>query len=224
MGRSCLNKVFCGNALDLLRALPSSSIDACIADPMYGTKRGFAYEWGEDPAQGNPDKHWHYHKPIYEECLRVLRPGGILAWAQGVKFAMHFRAWFGDHRVWTLMRYRTRGRYVSANVWVVQTREQQPIEFPHADAVIVYTAAGSRKHPCPKPVEEMAFMVEALTEPGDIVLDCFCGLGSTLVACKQLDRHWIGCDLSRTYCHQAMKRLARTQPRCGSEQRGLERA
>ena len=58
-------------------------------------------------------------------------------------------------------------------------------------------------------------MIEALTQPGQIVLDCFCGLGSTLVAAQQLGRLWIGCDKGRTYCQWAMKRLAELEKRKG---------
>ena len=50
-------------------------------------------------------------------------------------------------------------------------------------------------------------MIEALTTPGQVVLDCFCGLGSTLVAAQQLGRRWIGCDRSRRYCQVALQRL-----------------
>jgi DNA modification methylase len=53
----------------------------------------------------------------------------------------------------------------------------------------------------------MAWMIESLTKPGQVVLDCFCGLGSTLIAAEQLGRNWIGCDLSRNYCKIAMRRL-----------------
>jgi hypothetical protein len=31
-----------------------------------------------------------YYQPIYQECHRVLNPGGILAWGQGFKFIPHF--------------------------------------------------------------------------------------------------------------------------------------
>lgn len=79
-----LGEVFCMDALRLLRALPSVSIDGVFADAMYGTGRNCRYEWGTDPARGDPVKHWQYHQPIYEECLRVLKPGGILAWGQGL--------------------------------------------------------------------------------------------------------------------------------------------
>jgi len=62
-------------------------------------------------------------------------------------------------------------------------------------------------HPCVKPVEEMVFVIEVLTKPGQVVLDSFCGLGSTLLAAEQVGRRWIGCDLSKRYCQVAMKRL-----------------
>ena len=204
-----INKVFHGDALNLLRALPTSSIDACITDPMYGTSKNCHYEWGPDPAKGDPTLHWMYHKPIYEECRRVLKPGGILAWAQGAKFCEHFSGWFGDHRLWTLTRYRRKGKNATGHVWIVQTRERQPVEVPQQDSLVIYDNLGSLRnlHPCIKPPEEMAYMIEALTRPGQIVLDCFCGLGSTLVAAEQLHRLWIGCDLSRKYCQVAMHRL-----------------
>lgn len=209
-----LNKVFHGDALQLLRVVPTSSVDAVITDPMYGTSKKFFYEWGIDPARGDPVKHWLYHQPIYEECRRVLKPGGVLAWAQGAKFCEQFHSWFGDHRLWTLTRFRRKGMNATGHVWIVQTREQQPIEFPERDSLVTYDDLGLamiRLHPCIKPPEESAFIIESVTQPGEIVLDCFCGLGGSLIAAKKLGRSWIGCDLSRTYCQVAMKRLAETQ-------------
>jgi site-specific DNA-methyltransferase (adenine-specific) len=92
----------------------------------------------------------------------------------------------------------------------VQTREQTPIPFPaDRDGLIFYQPLKGLQdlHPCPKTIEEMAFVIESLTKPGQIVLDCFCGLGSTLVAAQQLGRFWVGCDRSRHYCQIAIKRL-----------------
>ncbi len=205
-----INKVFRGDALDLLRRLPTATIDAVLTDAMYGTARNCRYDWGFDPARGDPVKHWLYHDPMYAECRRVLKPGGVLAWGQGFKFVPHFANWFGPHRIWSLICW-THGLNFIPNTWVVQTKERLPVDHPNN--MLVYV---DRKlfvplkefHPCPKPVEEMAFLIAALTKPGDLVLDCFCGLGSTLVAAQQLGRRWIGCDKSRTYCQVAMWRLA----------------
>jgi DNA modification methylase len=207
-----VGEVFAMNALRLLRALPTASIDACISDPMYGVKKGLRYASCCDPGEGDPDRHWAYHKPIYEECLRVLRPGGVLAWAQGGKFFRHFGKWFGGHRVWTLTRFADTALIAVGNVWIVQTRERQAIEFPTKDSLVICNRSEMLKlkkyHPCPKPVEEIEFLIETITKPGQVVLDCFCGLGSTLIAAEQLGRRWIGCDLSRRYCQIGMKRMA----------------
>ena len=208
-----LNKVWNENALDLLRALPSASIDAVITDAMYGTAKWFRYEWGVEPARGDPVKHWSYHRPIYEECRRVLKPGGVMAWGQGLKFVPNFAGWFGQHRIWSPL-WSTHGLNFVPTAWVVQTREQEPVEHPNNMLVRVDRSQFrplKNLHPCPKPVEELEFMISSLTKPGQISLDVFCGLGSTLVAAARLGRKWIGGDLSKTYCQIAMKRLAHVQ-------------
>ena len=38
-------------------------------------------------------------------------------------------------------------------------------------------------------------IIEASSRPGDLVLDCFAGSGTTLVAAEQLGRQWIGVDI-----------------------------
>lgn len=209
-----INKVFHADARRLLPMIPSESIDALIADPMYGVaskpSKSSTYEWGREPFSGDPEQWWVYHQPIYQECRRVLKPGGTLAWAMGAKFKPHFSDWFGGHRIWGFSRFLLRGVNAFGHIWVVQTREQAPIRFPDDDALLIIGSRGWWRdyHPCPKSTEEMQFLVRHLTQPGQIVLDCFAGTGTTLVAAEQLGRRWIGCDLSRRYCQVAMKRLA----------------
>ncbi len=102
----------------------------------------------------------------------------------------------------------------TGHAWVVQTKDRSPIPFPSdRDGIIRCEPQGRVRHlhPCSKPVEEMLWMVEALTTPGQIVLDPFCGIGTTLIAAEQLGRRWIGCDLSRTYGRVALTRVRKTQ-------------
>jgi len=60
-----------GDCLQVLRTLPDSSVDACVTDPPYG----LAFM----------GKRWDYDVPsveVWQECLRVLKPGGhLLAFA-----------------------------------------------------------------------------------------------------------------------------------------------
>jgi site-specific DNA-methyltransferase (adenine-specific) len=65
------------------------------------------------------------------------------------------------------------------------------------------------KHPAEKPLALMQHIIAASTRPGALVLDPFCGSGTTLDAARQLDRHYIGGDMDAHWCRVARARLAR---------------
>lgn len=50
-------------------------------------------------------------------------------------------------------------------------------------------------------------ILQASSNPGDLVLDFFCGSGTTLAVAEKLGRRWIGCDLGRYAIHTTRKRL-----------------
>jgi len=58
------------------------------------------------------------------------------------------------------------------------------------------------------PVELVKTILEGFTKEGDLVLDPFIGSGTTAVACKQLNRRYIGFDISKEYVEIAQKRLS----------------
>jgi DNA modification methylase len=60
-------------------------------------------------------------------------------------------------------------------------------------------------YPTQKPEALLRRIIEVSTNPGDVVLDPFCGCGTTIVAAERLKRQWIGIDISPTAV-QVMKR------------------
>ena len=66
---------------------------------------------------------------------------------------------------------------------------------------------GDRVHTTQKPVDLMLRLVEQFTDPGDIVLDPFCGSGTTGVACIRLGRRFIGIEKDAKYAAVAQERL-----------------
>lgn len=62
-------------------------------------------------------------------------------------------------------------------------------------------------HPAPFPIDLPKRIIQMNTYVGDIVLDCFLGSGTTAVACKQLNRNYIGIEISEKYCEIARQRL-----------------
>ncbi len=63
------------------------------------------------------------------------------------------------------------------------------------------------KYPTEKNLEMLKLIVATSSRPGDIVLDAFCGSGTTLLAAELLGRKWIGIDNSSRAIHIALERL-----------------
>lgn len=62
-------------------------------------------------------------------------------------------------------------------------------------------------HPTVKPIALMEYLIKMVTPKGGVVLDPFMGSGSTGVACKQLDRNFIGIEKDREYFEIAKNRI-----------------
>ena len=66
-------------------------------------------------------------------------------------------------------------------------------------------------HPCKKPIDLLERIVKTSSNPGDTVLDCFMGSGSTGVACVNTGRDFIGIELDAGYFAIAQKRIEQAQ-------------
>lgn len=63
-------------------------------------------------------------------------------------------------------------------------------------------------HPCPVPIELMERIILLTTEPGDLVIDPFCGSGTTAVACLNTNRRFLGFEIDMMYADMANERMA----------------
>jgi DNA modification methylase len=63
-------------------------------------------------------------------------------------------------------------------------------------------------HPAVFPIGLPAHFIELLTHKGELVLDPFVGIGSTLVAAQDLDRNATGFDIQEKYVGKSMERLS----------------
>jgi len=62
-------------------------------------------------------------------------------------------------------------------------------------------------HPSQKPLALCKYIIKALSNPGDVVLDPFAGSGSILIAAKELERQYIGFEIDEAYFNEARNRL-----------------
>jgi DNA modification methylase len=58
-----------------------------------------------------------------------------------------------------------------------------------------------------KPEALLERIIKTSSNPGDLILDCFCGSGTTAAVAEKLKRRWLTCDLGRFAIHTARKRL-----------------
>lgn len=66
---------------------------------------------------------------------------------------------------------------------------------------------GNNLHDTEKPIGLMKVLIENSSKEQDIVLDPFMGIGSTCLACKELNRRFIGCELDDQYFEVAKSRF-----------------
>lgn len=82
-----------------------------------------------------------------------------------------------------------------------------PINNPGDKASCPYPNLNGKIHETEKPVPLMHKLIKNSSQPGQVVLDPFCGSGTTLEAALQLDRQAIGIDIDEAKCEVAAKRL-----------------
>jgi len=68
------------------------------------------------------------------------------------------------------------------------------------------SAENNKLHPAMFPVEFPAKYIEAMTDPNDNVIEPFCGSGTTLIACEQLNRNCYAMELDPHYCDVILQR------------------
>lgn len=127
--------------------------------------------------------------------------------------------WKGITRVWRWTRERMEAadrdgilEYTSSGLprqkRYLDEVEGQPIDTLWDDIPPIHAHADERLgYPTQKPLALLERIIKASSNENDIVLDAFCGCGTALVAAQNLNRQWIGIDVSPTACRVMAKRL-----------------
>jgi len=197
-------EVITGDCLEVIPTLDRAAIAAVVTDPPYGRGAG-SKDWRTHNRKSTKfvDKYaWDDFQPS-DEHLRLL--------ASFDKYVI----WGGNYLADIL------GRCVAPLMWH-KKQEFNGAEFElawtkgikgNADTfwlsrVVAYTQE-PKVHPTQKPVSLMEWCIEKATNPGDLILDPFCGSGSTGVAAINTGRRFIGIEQREDYADIARARIAR---------------
>jgi len=212
--------VVTGDAAAVVPTLPTASIGAIITDPPFGI--GFKYNQHDD----NPDGYGPWLWSVLEGAERATEPGSpVFVW-QAMPNAPKFSEWFP--RQWRIfaaaknfVQMRPTPMQYSFDPVVVWWTEGEVWADGTAsrDFHIANTNPSARTgdnhvpdHPCPRPLEQVRHIVTQWARPGAVVLDPFCGSGTTGLAAVQTGRRFVGVEIDEKYAAIARRRIADAAP------------
>ena len=264
-----INKIYQGDSLDLLKQLPSDSVDLVITSPPYADLKTYI-DFKGIPAS----KYVQWFLPFCKEIERVIKPSGSFILNINDKVEGGFRHpyvfdliseihkqtglkmferlfWnkmkglpnrsrFGDRVEYIFWFAKDKQFFFDINSFRVPYAEKsiQRMKNPlkkrfarteeNQDAgeykewspnpggalptTLVSISSESKRvadnHVAVYPLELVSYFIKGSTKAGDLVLDPFMGSGTTGLACKQLDRNWIGFELQQDYIDVANKRIS----------------
>jgi DNA modification methylase len=204
------NTVLHGDCISIMQSLPANSIDFILTDSPYLVR----YQDREGRSIQN-DSNSDWLLPAFTEAYRVLKQDRFMisfyGWTQVDKF---FHAWrsAGFRIVGHLVfrkQYASKSRFLKYQhdqAYLLAKGNPALPEHPIPD-VIDMPYSGNKLHPTQKPVAALKPLIEAFSQVQDLVLDPFCGSGSTLLTAKILNRHYLGIELDPQYHAAATRRL-----------------
>ena len=205
-----LDTIAHGDCVPLMRQMPAASVDFILTDPPYLVR--YCSRDGR-AIRNDADDRWL--KPAFAQAYRVLRPDRFCVcfygWSKADKFIAAWReAGFRlvGHLVFCKGYASTTRflRYQHEQAYLLAKGDPRRPERPIPD-VLEMRYTGNRIHPTQKAVSALLPLIESFSTAGDLVLDPFCGSGSTLVAARQLGRRFIGIELDPTYHDLAARRI-----------------
>lgn len=214
-------QLYLGDCIDFMKTLDAGSVDAVITDPPYGI--GFEYASGKEFAN-DPSGYWLWYSKYHAECMRVLRPGGFWAVFQSGTYHRYLWDWFGDDtRIYIAAKNFVQLRptqinhaydpvamgYKSGNPLTPKSPARN-LDYSVADtaSLVSNPSRPERQHPTPKTVGQLKHIVGNFVIDCGVVFDPFMGSGTTGVACMQLGRNFIGCEIDPGYYAIAEKRIS----------------
>ena len=240
------SKLYLADSLELLKNLPSESVDVIFADPPYflsnggitckGGKAVSVNKGDWDKAATFEDKH-RFNLDWIGLCKNILKTNGTI-WISGTL-----------HNIYSVgMALEQTGFKIMNNITWQKTNPPPNLScryFTHSTETILWAKKSGDakhffnyelmkelnggkqmkdvwsgaltphkekifgKHPTQKPLYLLKKVLLASTREGDLVLDPFCGSGTTGVACKLLGRKFIGIDNDRDFIALAKERIMR---------------
>ena len=224
MAEGVKQEVWHGDCLELIGKIPDKSVDLVLTDPPYNIARENNFH--TMGRAGLDFGEWDKNADIFsyiEDCFRVLKKDGSFivfnAWknlgdiakiAEGHGFIT--KDMLRLEKTNPMPRNRDR-RYITdfeCAIWFTMpnakwTFNRQDKNYQRPKFVC---SIDKGLHPTQKSLKLMKELVKIHSNENDVVLDCFAGSGTTLLAAKELNRQFIGIEREKPYYDVCLSRLS----------------
>lgn len=219
------------DCLETLKDIPSHSVDLVVTDPPYEVS---ASNGGgicntvmhlnrslESLVDLNIDKGYDF-EAVNRELVRVMRNINIYLWCNKLQIPKYFNFYVDSLGCkFDILRWEKtnpiptyHNKYLTDTEFCLYFRKGGLCcPGSYEDAKTYYSAPINAKdkklwkHPTIKPLEIIERLVRNSSREGETVLDPFMGSGTTGVACRNLGRNFIGCEINREYFDIADRRI-----------------
>jgi site-specific DNA-methyltransferase (adenine-specific) len=202
--------IYCGDCLEIMPQL-DIVFDAVIADPPYGID--FSYDLHDD----DPCNYAEFMRTFIKiSSTKAVRNAPFFVW-QAMLNAPIWHNWLpDDFRIFAackgFVQFRpTPIQYSWDHVIFWGNLKNEPSVYSKDYNEQRKAPFGANRvtinHPCPRPIEQVIYVINIATVRSDLILDPFCGSGTTLVAAQNEGRQAVGIELSEDYCKIAVDRL-----------------
>ena len=220
-----IDKIICGDALDLINSLPDESIDLVVTDPPYDldVHRGSGVG-GRSAVKIYKKINKNFGNNFDPtETLQALLPKlklfNAYFWCSVRQIRRYLEFAEANNLFYDILMYHKKNPIPLTNNWFLPDTEycvymrESPATFNNKIGHKLlgkhwteYRVMG-KNHPTPKPINIFRNHVAVSSNPGDIVLDPFVGSGTLPLAAESMGRQFVAGDINPEYCEEARRFL-----------------
>ena len=225
------NQLFLKNNLELLKELPSNSIDLIFCDILYNT--GKTFDDYEDKL-GNAIEAMQWYEPRLKEMWRVIKDTGAVYLHCNYRLVHYLRVEldkvfgvdsFRNEIIWNQGSWHNLSDkklqsahesmlfYAKPNHRINESIADQYTDVWTLEALNQNDRFNEKVgYEGQKPIEYVERVISISSKENYLVADFFLGSGTTCVAAKKLNRNYLGCDINPRSIELTEKRLLKINP------------
>lgn len=221
------DKIYLGDAYELIKQIPDKSVDLIVTDPPYDISilhggpmvRQKRFQTLYTSLNEN-DLDRGFDLSILDEFMRVMKKPNIYIWCSKAQIRPLLDYFLDKGCKFDIITWHKTnamplcgGKYLVDTEYCLYFRDGVKLNtryetaMTHYELTINQADKDSYGHPTIKPLEIIKNFIINSSDEGSLVLDPFIGSGTTAVASKELKRHWIGFEINPEYHKIANNRI-----------------